>query len=446
MSAGTGRLLVLGGGESGAWAAVLGARQGWQVFLSDQGRLRDDYRDLLLQYGIGFEEEGHRPESWAPADIVVKSPGIPDDHAVVAAYRQQGIPVISEIEWAYKFCRGRILAVTGSNGKTTTTRLCHHLLTTGGVKAVLGGNIGRSFANLVLEEPDAEVFVLEISSFQLDGIAAFRPQLSILLNITPDHLDRYNYDLGLYAASKFRIQENQTAADCFVYNAEDPGIATRIDSLQVKARRMPVHVGGFAGSGFADSAGHSYDLAGTCLTGRHNKLNAACATEAALYYGVSPDQVQQGLISFVNDPHRLEKVAEIGGILYINDSKATNVDAVYYALEAMERPVIWIVGGQDKGNDYSVLDKLVQDRVKAIVCLGADNSKLLAHFGTITPVISEARSAEEAVQQAAGSAISGDIVLLSPACASFDLFRNYMHRGDAFKEAVETLKGGSEDS
>ncbi len=441
-----GRLLVLGGGESGAWAAVLGVLQGWQVFLSDQGKLKDEYRDLLQQHGVNFEEGGHRLKGWALADIVVKSPGIPDDHTVVTTYSRQGIPVISEIEWAYKFCRGRILAVTGSNGKTTTTKLCHHLLVTGGVRAVLGGNIGRSFANLVLEEPDAEVFVLEISSFQLDGIAAFRPQLSILLNITPDHLDRYEYDLGLYAASKLRIQENQASADCFVYNAEDPGIAAGMASVRVKARSVPVSVSGFEGSGFADSAGHSYDLAGTCLTGRHNKLNAACATEAALFYGVSPKHIQEGLNTFVNDPHRLEKVAEVADVLYINDSKATNVDAVYYALEAMERPVVWIVGGQDKGNDYSVLDGLVRSRVKAIVCLGADNSKLLAHFGAMVGTISEARSAEEAVSQAVQAAVAGDTVLLSPACASFDLFRNYMHRGDAFKEAVETLKRGSEVS
>lgn len=434
------KIAILGGGESGTGAALLAKHLGHEVFLSDGGSLKDNYKAELLDKGIPYEEGKHTWTSIFEADEIIKSPGIPDDLPPLLDFRRQGKKVISEIEFAGRHTAATIIGITGSNGKTTTTRLTYHLLKTGGINAAIGGNVGLSFARNIIENK-YDYYVLELSSFQLDGIVAFRPHIAILLNITPDHLDRYEYKMENYVRSKFRIAMNQQPEDLLITNADNDEIQHYLKSNQLVPRmiEVPTH---FDSTKKLVVAGSEYDMTGCILKGHHNLFNASCAIHAAKAVGVSDEAIQEGLDTFVNDPHRLEFVAEINGVEYINDSKATNVDSVFYALQAMEKPVVWIAGGTDKGNDYSPIEDLVRQKVKALICLGVDNEKLMGVFSPILKNIEEARSAKEAVERATIYAESGDVVLLSPACASFDLFKNYMDRGEQFKAAVLSMING----
>jgi UDP-N-acetylmuramoylalanine--D-glutamate ligase len=431
-----GKVIILGGGESGVWSAALGMVNGWDVFLSDSGMIKDENKAVLLQYSVRFEEGVHSFDPQELADIVVKSPGISDEAATVQFFTQLNIPVISEIEWAFRFQDKKIVAITGSNGKTTTTKLTWHLLHEAGLNAGLGGNIGKSFAHLLMDEPERDIYVLELSSFQLDGIDTFRANVAILLNITPDHLDRYHYDIMEYAASKGRICLNQTIGDVLIYHAQDELVNMVLADAAPEVRRIPVSFNEFQNESIKLSDGSLLTLETTGLRGRHNAFNAICALEVGRAFNLPLEDLQHSLNSFVNEPHRLEDVGELDGVVYINDSKATNVDAVFYALEAMNKPTVWIVGGQDKGNDYSALDARVREKVKTIVCMGVDNAKLMTHFGEFGIQIFSTSSLDEALQTARQASVSGDAILLSPACASFDLFNNYMHRGDLFREWV----------
>ncbi|PHN05223.1 UDP-N-acetylmuramoyl-L-alanine--D-glutamate ligase [Flavilitoribacter nigricans] len=432
------RVVILGSGESGVGAAILAQKQEFTVFVSDRGNIQEKYKAELESRGIPYEEGRHTEEKILSADEVVKSPGIPDTVPLVQQLLRQGTPVISEIEFAARYSRGTFIGITGSNGKTTTSTLSWHLLKGGGLDVTLAGNVGRSFAWQVAEA-DTPYYVLELSSFQLDGIRAFRPKVAMLLNITPDHLDRYDYKFENYIRSKFRIGLNQEPSDHFLYNGDDPNIGQYLEELAGPAQRIAIDREQIEGS-LLKIDNHQYDLAPTALRGRHNAMNALFAIRLARLFGIDPEVIQAGLESFEAVEHRLERVAIIDGVEYINDSKATNVDAVFYALEAMERPVIWVVGGQDKGNDYEPLLPLVRDKVKGIVCMGVDNSKIIAAFGALDKPTVETGSASEAVQAAAEMSGEGDIVLLSPACASFDLFKNYVERGRLFKQAVLELQ------
>lgn len=431
-------LVVLGAGESGVGAALLAKAKGIPVFVSDRGEISESYQQELREAGIAFESGHHSEADILQAGEVVKSPGIPDKAPLVKALHEAGIPVISEIEFAARYTDVLLIGITGSNGKTTTATLTHHLLKQAGKDAVLAGNVGISFARSIADGQQPEMYVLELSSFQLDGIRTFRAPLAALLNITPDHLDRYEYKLENYVASKFRIAKNQEAEDLFVYFAEDENIPGALARYPVPARRQAVSLSDIAGEHIRAGA-HTFDLATTALRGKHNALNALFALHLALEAGADPGLLQAGLDTFVPVPHRLEKVGEWQGVTYINDSKATNVDAVFYALEAMKQPVVWIAGGQDKGNDYGPLEPFVRDKVRVLVCLGVDNEKLLSVFGSMVEQAVETRSAAEAVQVAARLAQPGEVVLLSPACASFDLFKNYVDRGDQFRAAVAQL-------
>lgn len=431
-------IVILGGGESGTGAALLAKQQGLSVFLSDRGQLSAAYREELQLAGIELEEGRHTEARVLAADVLVKSPGIPDTAELVQKALRQGIEVVSEIEFASWYCTKPVIAITGTNGKTTTTSLVGHILRSAGIRVALGGNLGTSFARLVLEDTAYEVYVLEISSFQLDGIHRFCPDIALLLNITPDHLDRYNYQMEQYVASKFRIGMNQRADQHFLYCTGDTWSIRGMESFAGKATRLGIDLPTSLNTRIHIQGG-TLDLGQSVLRGRHNILNAVFAAEAARLYGLSMEQIQQGLNTFINAPHRLERVDEQGGVLYINDSKATNVEAVYYALEAMERPTVWIAGGTDKGNDYAPLFPLVQEKVKALVCIGVDNSKLHRDFGPMLGArVVDAESVQEAVQHARDLSEAGDVVLLSPACASFDRFRNYEDRGNQFKDAVRS--------
>ncbi|GAB5552213.1 MAG: UDP-N-acetylmuramoyl-L-alanine--D-glutamate ligase [Saprospiraceae bacterium] len=428
-------IVVLGAGESGVGAAILAKQKGYTVFVSDFGKIKTAYQAELNQQDIPYEEGQHDKPRIKQADLVIKSPGIPDNIPLVIELKELGIPVISEIEFAYAFAKGKIIGITGTNGKTTTTRLTYHLLKAGGLDVAIGGNVGVSFARNLSKGP-SDFHVLELSSFQLDGIKEFRPDIAMLLNISPDHLDRYEYKLDLYIESKFRITKNQTAANELLYFEEDKNIVTKLNELDIKARQRAINSKYFV-EGHLVIGDLNFNLDNTALKGKHNALNAAFAIQTALMLGLSPEIIQQALESFENDPHRMELVANIDGIQYINDSKATNVEAVYYALEAMDRPIIWMAGGQDKGNDYTALLPVVKARVKKLICLGLDNEKLKATFeNLIQEPIEEARSISEALSLAQASAKAGEVVLLSPACASFDLFKNYIDRGDQFRAAV----------
>jgi UDP-N-acetylmuramoylalanine--D-glutamate ligase len=434
------KLLVLGAGESGQGAALLGKATGWEVFLSESGRIRQEVKDLLTQKGIEWEDGGHSPEKMREADCVVKSPGIPDEVPIIRQLIEWKKEVISEIEFAFRYKKkAKLIAITGTNGKSTTTLLTHHLLVKGGLDAGLGGNIGRSFARLLLEAEEREYYVLELSSFQLDGIRAFRPDIAILLNITPDHLDRYDYKMENYARSKFRITANQQKSDWFIYNGSDPIVAAFERANPGVARKYAIQEVEKDESRIQLEDGSHYALHNPALRGPHNHFNARCAIQVARILGIEKERIQAGLDSFVNFPHRMEQVAVVNGVSYINDSKATNVDAVYWALQAMDTPTIWIVGGQDKGNDYSQLKSLVAEKVSAIICMGIDNQPILEFFSKMGKPIRETRSAEEAVETAGKLAHQGETVLLSPACASFDLFENYEDRGNKFREAVNKL-------
>ncbi len=431
-------IVILGAGESGTGAAILAKQLGYQVFVSDKGSINEKYRNELKAYTIPFEENKHTLERIFEADEVIKSPGIPDQIKLIQDLLKADIPVISEIEFAAKQTNATVIGITGSNGKTTTTNLTYHLLQTAGFSVGIGGNVGYSFAKLIAENP-TDYYVLELSSFQLDGIKAFQPNIAILLNITPDHLDRYDYKMDNYIRSKFRIIENQNAADLFIYNAEDENIRSYLEQQNLPQKSRPVGGMYYQNPWLTIDEKNRFDMSQCSLKGPHNRFNAYCAIQAALAIGASSEDIQKGLNTFENSPHRLETVATQEGIEYINDSKATNVDAVFYALASMEKPVVWIVGGTDKGNDYSPLDSLVKEKVKSIICLGLDNRKLIEVYSSLDIPIVETQSASEAVQCARANAEAGDVVLLSPACASFDLFQNYIDRGDQFKKAVLDL-------
>jgi UDP-N-acetylmuramoylalanine--D-glutamate ligase len=413
-------IVIIGGGESGVGAAVLARARGLDVFLSDGGRLTDGYRRTLEEFGVEFEEGGHTLGRLLEAGEAVKSPGVPETAPVVVALREAGIPVVSEIEFAGRYMGdARTVCITGSNGKTTTTTLIWELLRDAGYDVCLGGNIGESFA-LSVARGRHDWYVLELSSFQLDGMFDFRADIAVLLNITPDHLDRYDYSLDNYAASKMRITRNQRPQDTFIYPAGDPVVRAQMAGMALGMRLEP----------FEDAALPPVELK---IRGKHNLLNARAAVLAARAAGVPEASIARTLARFEGIEHRLERVGEWNGVEWVNDSKATNVDAVWYALESMTRPVVWIAGGTDKGNDYSALLPLVREKVKALVCMGADNTKLLEAFGGVVPV-ADTHSLDEAMQAAADAATAGDTVLLSPACASFDLFKNYEDRGGQYKQ------------
>ena len=442
------RLVILGGGESGVGAAILARQKGYEVFLSDGGSLKEVYRKELQEKEIRWEEEGHTEAKVLEADEIVKSPGIPEKNALVQKIRAKGIPVISEIELAYRFAGdSKIVAITGSNGKTTTTALIHHILKTGGLDAALVGNIGTSFAKQVALDPKP-VYVVEVSSFQLDDIEQFRPYISVLINITEDHLDRYEYNFDNYIASKFRIVMNQEATDYFIYNADDAITKRALDKFNIQSIQLPISMEKENSAAFIKD-GDMYVRTGEdfinmsiydfTLKGKHNQYNtmAACVTAATM--DIRKEKIREAVQTFQNLEHRMEHVATIRGVEFINDSKATNVNSTWYALESMTKPTVLILGGVDKGNDYTLMQELVTEKVKAIICLGVDNKKIHEAFGPIVATIIDTASAEEAVGAAFAHAAKGDVVLLSPACASFDLFKNYEDRGKQFKRAVIEL-------
>lgn len=441
-------IVVLGAAESGVGAAILARHLGMDVFVSDMGRIADKYREELTVRGIAFEEGAHTEGRITEATRVVKSPGIPDKAPIVKALREKGIPVISEIEFAGEHTSAFMVCITGTNGKTTTTMLTHHILTRAGLNPGLGGNVGKSFARQVAEDP-RDHYVLELSSFQLDGCEKFRANIGILTNITPDHLDRYDYKLENYVNSKFRIMQNMQQHDAFIYCADDEITTTAISRMNPAMQCHPFSIRKKEGmSGWLEdeqlhiltnNQHFSMSIHDLALQGKHNLYNSMAAGIAARILDIRKDVVRESFSDFENIEHRLEFVSAVHGIDFINDSKATNVNSTWYALESMQKPVIWIAGGVDKGNDYSMLTDLVSSRVKAIVCMGVDNKKLIAAFKDIVPVITEAASADEAVQSAYQLGRKGDVVLLSPACASFDLFENYEDRGRKFKAAVRAL-------
>lgn len=437
------KLVILGAGESGTGAAILGKQQGFDVFLSDKGEIKEEHKVDLVAANIEFEELGHDNDRILKADLVIKSPGIPDKVQLIKDLKAKNIPVIGEIEFASRYSNVKTIGITGSNGKTTTTMLTFHLLKTAGFPVHVGGNVGFSYARLVAEEANNHPlwYVLELSSFQLDDIVNYRPNISMILNITPDHLDRYDYKMENYIASKFRITMNQLGNDSFIYNADNENISNYLsNNYQSKPQQTFVKKSLFdIGILTYPEYNLSFNLKGTQLKGEHNWFNAYCAVKAALIVGATPNDIEKGLATFQNVAHRLEFVAEVKGVEYINDSKATNVDSVYYALGAMSKPTILILGGTDKGNDYSQIEQLVREKAKAIVCMGKDNSPIIKHFGHFNIPIFETFSANEAVVKAAALATEGDCVLLSPACASFDLFKNYEDRGEQFKAAVLAL-------
>ncbi|MDT0539382.1 UDP-N-acetylmuramoyl-L-alanine--D-glutamate ligase [Croceitalea sp. P059] len=443
------RLVILGGGESGVGTAILGKQKGFNVFLSDKGKIKKKYKDVLKHFEIEWEESQHSNSKILDADLVMKSPGIPDKVPLVKEIVQKGVSVISEIEFASKYTDATILGITGSNGKTTTTMLTNHLLKEGGLSVGMAGNIGDSYAKMVSEKP-FENYVLEISSFQLDGIIDFKPKIAILTNITPDHLDRYEYEFEKYIASKFRIAMNQDENDFLIYDADDEVIANWLNEHPVQSKLVPFSLNREQEFGAwlknetiiiniqpNNTIEMSTDF--LALDGQHNVKNTMAASLAALLVNVRKESILKSVESFQGAPHRLEKVLKINHVEYVNDSKATNVNATYYALDGIKKPIVWIVGGVDKGNDYSELMSMVREKVKGIICLGMDNTKLIETFGNVVEPLVETFSMEEAIKVAYKIAERGDTVLLSPACASFDLFENYEDRGNQFKAAIKKL-------
>jgi UDP-N-acetylmuramoylalanine--D-glutamate ligase len=440
------KIVILGGGESGVGAALLAKAKGFDVFLSDKGALAESYRYTLQTAGIAFEEQQHTEERILDAAEVIKSPGIPGTVPLVQKLRAQGTPVISEIEFAARYTRAKLIGITGSNGKTTTTLLTYHLLKTAGLSVGLAGNVGDSFAAQVIDD-QFDYFALELSSFQLDDMYETHLDVMVLLNITPDHLDRYGYDFQNYVDSKFRILRQARPDDAFIYFAESQPILTELATRNPAVHALPISLdttvaeGGYLANGqlHATNQDASFAMAQaeTTLRGPHNAINMLAAVLAAQSVGVSNEAIANGLKTFENAAHRLEPAGTLNGVPFINDSKATNVDSVFYALSSMDAPVIWIAGGLDKGNDYSQIDALVSQKVKKLICLGVDNHKLVDYFGQKVPSVVETQSMQEAVRMGLESAVPGDVVLLSPACASFDLFKNYQDRGDQFKAAVK---------
>ena len=444
------RIVVLGGGESGVGAAVLAKVKGFDVFLSDKGKIEDKYVKMLEQWEIPFEQGGHTEDLILNASEVIKSPGIPSTVPLVKKIEAAGIGIVSEIEFAGRYDNAKKICVTGSNGKTTTTSLIYYLLQEAGLNVGLGGNIGKSYALQVATE-HFDYYVLEISSFQLDNCYEFRPDIAVITNITPDHLDRYGYDMENYVRAKFRIVRNLRPEDCFIFDSDDEITINHLDKIVTEAKKLPftqkdkVEQGAYLEDGrivikYEDEECDIY-LKELSLGGIHNVYNSMAAALAAKATGIDNKVIRESLETFKPIEHRLEPVMSVGGVLYINDSKATNVDAAWYALECQTRPVVWIVGGTDKGNDYKVLESLVSEKVKAIVCLGVDNRKIHEAFESIVgrENIKDTMSAEEAVRTSAAFAEDGDVVLLTPCCASFDLFTCYEDRGEQFKAAVRKL-------
>jgi UDP-N-acetylmuramoylalanine--D-glutamate ligase len=442
------RIVVLGGAESGVGAAVLAKVKGHEVFLSDKGKIKDEYVETLKKWDIPYEEGHHTEELILNADEVVKSPGIPGTVPMVQKLRAQGTHIVSEIEFASRYDSAKKICITGSNGKTTTTSLIYYLLQNAGLNVGLGGNIGKSYAYQVATE-HFDYYVLEISSFQLDDVYDFKPDIAIITNITPDHLDRYDHKMENYVAAKFNITKNLTRDDCFIFDSDDDITIGHLDNIILRCKMLPfsqekeVEQGAFLRDDkivlrYEEEETDLY-LQELALGGKHNIYNSMAAALAAKASGIDNEVIRNSLATFQPIEHRLEPVLSIKDVLYINDSKATNIDSAWYALECQKRPVVWIVGGTDKGNDYSILNDLVREKVKAIVCLGVDNAKIHAAFGSMGKPMADALSAEEAVRKSAEFAAPGDVVLLSPCCASFDLFKNYEDRGQQFKEAVRKL-------
>lgn len=442
------RIVVLGAAESGVGAAVLALQKGYDVFVSDSGSIRDNYRQELERLSITFEEGTHTEELILNANEIVKSPGIPDNAPLIQKIVAAGIPVISEIEFAGRYTSATCIGITGTNGKTTTTLLTYHLLKNAGLNVGLAGNVGKSFARQVAED-SYDYYVLELSSFQLDGLQQFRCQISILTNITPDHLDRYNYDISLYAKSKFSITKNQTTEDVFIYCEDDELTQQYIHLASDAPHRYPFSIkkklleGAWLENNHINILTHQHTFSmlihELALQGKHNLYNSMAAGIAARVLEIRKESVRESLSDFQSIEHRLEPAGTVHGIEFINDSKATNINSTWYALESFTKPVVLILGGVDKGNDYSMLEDLVKEKVKAIVCLGKDNKKILKAFKGVVSEIVETSSADEAVQESYRIAKKGDVVLLSPACASFDLFENYEDRGRQFKRAVKAL-------
>ncbi len=438
------KIVVLGGGESGFGAAYLAKKKGLEVFLSDKGQIKPEYKALLEENGIEYEEGSHDEGRILSADWIIKSPGIPKKADIIYKINQKGIRLSSEIEFAAEFTNAKIVAITGSNGKTTTTSLIYHILKNDGFSVGLGGNIGKSFAKQVADEA-FEYYVLEVSSFQLDDIQNFRPFISLLLNLSQDHLDQYNYNYEEYALAKFRIAENQENDNYFIYNKDDEMSMNLLERLEIKAKMLPFSLQSkVKEGGYADEdrifvklqEEFSMKIEELSLVGNHNVANSLAASIAGKILKISNESIRNSLMTFQAVEHRLEQVAEISGVKYINDSKATNVNAAYYALESMKNPTVWIVGGVDKGNDYTEIEDLVKRKVKAIVCMGVDNQKIIDFFRDKKDFIYDTSSMEEAVKICKSVAEKGDTVLLSPCCASFDLFKNYEDRGTKFKEEV----------
>lgn len=442
------KIVILGAGESGVGAAILAQQKGYEVFVSDMGHIQDKYKAQLSAHNLRWEEGKHTPETILDADEVIKSPGIPETAPMVRALREKGTPVISEIEFAGRYTQARTICITGSNGKTTTTSLIYHILQKAGFNVGLAGNIGRSFA-LQVAEGDVDWYVTELSSFQLDDMFHFRADIAVLLNITPDHLDRYDFKMENYVASKMRILQNQRPQDTFIYWAGDEHIPTQLQQLAPASRLLAFADAPEAGAAaYAENSLLTIDqptpftmaLSELSLPGRHNLRNSMAAALAAQSAGIDEATIRAGLADFPGVPHRLEKVADVAGVHYVNDSKATNVDACYCALESMQTPVVLILGGTDKGNDYKEIAPLVREKCRALVFLGADNSKLQDFFANFNLPISDTHSMKDCVAACAAAAQPGDTVLLSPCCASFDLFRNMGDRGDQFKALVRAMQ------
>ncbi|MDD2257477.1 MAG: UDP-N-acetylmuramoyl-L-alanine--D-glutamate ligase [Bacteroidales bacterium] len=442
------RVVILGAGESGTGSAILAQRSGFEVFVSDAGPITEAYRNELSMHHIQWEQGQHSEEFILNADEVIKSPGIPEKAAIIQALRRRNIPIISEIEFAARYTDAKIIAITGSNGKTTTTLLTYHILKSAGLNVGLAGNVGNSFARQVATQ-SFDYYVLELSSFQLDDTYTFRAHVAVLLNITPDHLDRYHYNMQEYVDAKFRIIQNQTPEDAFIYWNDDPLIQAEIEKRTIVAQKFPFSMSKGTGiKAFIENqllvietpeSQMQIEQAELSLMGRHNLFNSLAAAISANLYKIRKENIREALGSFKGVEHRLESVASVRGVAYVNDSKATNVNSCWYALESVKTPIVLILGGTDKGNDYSEIESLVRDKVKALIFMGLDNQKLHAFFDGMGPVIREAGSMQEAVDAAYELAEKGDTVLLSPCCASFDLFLNYEDRGRQFKQCVLAL-------
>lgn len=442
------KLVILGGGESGVGTAILGKKQGFDVFVSDFGKIKDHYKEILLLHKIDFEDEQHSEKKILKADLVMKSPGIAEKVSIVKKIIKKNIPIVSEIEFTMPFTKAKTIGITGSNGKTTTTMLTYHILKQAGINVGLAGNVGKSFAWQVADGDKFDWYVLELSSFQLDHCFTYKPEIAILTNLSPDHLDRYDYKYENYINAKFRIAQKQDKKDYFIYDADDQEIEKWLSKNKIKAKLVPFSLtkklkfGAFSDTinmNIQTNEEFTMPISEIAIEGKHNLKNAMAASTVAQLINIRKQTIRESLADFQGVEHRLEKVLKINNVQYINDSKATNVNAAYFALESMTAPTVWIVGGVDKGNDYTELFESVNKHVKSIICLGLDNKKIIESFGAMVDELIEVHTMEEAVKQAYRMAEKGDNVLLAPACASFDLFENYEDRGRKFKVAVKNL-------